>query len=168
MSSRRSGGVRSITRVKLTTSLAAVRPAMPASSTIRAGRDRLAAAAAPSIAPRALAPASPSIARSARSSGSSASAAQAGPASARQAVARAAPLVPAASSEPPASATLIARPGRRSKRLSRFAPPAVRPVLSTTSAGDPPSSAAADSPAEPMPAIFTAPLVTWPLARAPR
>ena len=71
MSSQRSAGVRSITLVKLTFSLAAVSPAIPASSAIRAGRDRP-AAEAPSIAPSAFAPASPSMARSPRSSGSSA------------------------------------------------------------------------------------------------
>ena len=72
MSSQRSGGVRSITLVKLTTSLAAVSPMIPASSAIRAGRGRRAAAAVPSMAPSALAPASPSMARSPRSSPSSA------------------------------------------------------------------------------------------------
>src|SRR5207248_6941829 len=53
MSSRRSAGVRSITAVKLTTSLAAVRPMIPARRAARAGRGRLAAAAAPSMAPTA-------------------------------------------------------------------------------------------------------------------
>ena len=42
--------------------------------------------------------------------------------------------------------TLIARPGRRSKRLSRFAPPAMRPALIATSAGPPPASSAAPRP----------------------
>jgi len=59
--SQRSAGVRSITLVKLTFSLAAVSPAIPASSAIRAGRGSP-AAEAPSIAPSAFAPASPSIA----------------------------------------------------------------------------------------------------------
>src|SRR5208282_3674956 len=48
ISSHRKAGVRSITLVKLTFSLAAVRPVIPASSATRAGRGRP-AAAAPSI-----------------------------------------------------------------------------------------------------------------------
>ena len=59
-----------------------------------------------------------------------------GPASRRRA-ARAAGRAPRPRSAPADSgrATLIARPGRRSKRLSRFAPPATRPALTATSAG---------------------------------
>ena len=77
MSSQFSAGVRAITLVKLTFSLAAVSPAIPASSAILAGRDSP-AAEAPSMAPSAFAPASPSMARSPRSSGSSASPAPSG------------------------------------------------------------------------------------------
>src|SRR6266699_3191907 len=159
MSSQCSAGVRSITLVKLTFSLAAVSPAIPASSAIRTGRDRP-AAEAPSIAPSAFAPASPSIARSPRSSGSSA----------RAAVRGAATLSwPAAPSRAPeAAATLMARPGRRSNRLSRFAPPATRPALMTTSAGEPPASAALMTPVTPIPPSFTAPVVTSPCRSAPR
>ncbi len=123
MSSQRSGAVRSITLVKLTTSLAAVSPMMPVSSATRAARGRPAAAAVPSRAPSAFAPASPSMARSPRSSPSSASAAPTGTA-ASGADAGAA----AASSPPLATVTLLARPGRRSNRLTRLAPmPAMRP-----------------------------------------
>src|SRR5580704_18537998 len=77
ISSERRAGVRSITLVKLTFSLAAVSPVIPASSAIRAGRGRP-AAAVPSMAPSAFAPQSPSMARSARSSGSSVTAAARG------------------------------------------------------------------------------------------
>ena len=70
-------GVRSITLVKLTFSLAAVSPVIPASSAIRAVRGSP-AAAAPSMAPSAFAPQSPSMARSPRSSGSRARAAASG------------------------------------------------------------------------------------------
>ena len=159
MSSQRSAGVRSITLVKLTFSLAAVSPAIPASSAIRAGRDRP-AAEAPSIAPSALAPASPSMARSPRSSGSRASAAASGAATLSW---PAAPIM-----APEATATLMARPGRRSNRLSRFAPPATRPALMTMSAGEPPASAALKMPVAPMPPSFTAPVVTSPCRSAPR
>ena len=105
-----------------------------------AGRGRLAAAAAPSMAPSALAPASPSIARSPRSSPSSASAAPSGIAPARPAgqatgartgpAGRGAPVPGACrGGEQPArqGPTLIARPGRRSNRFSRLAPPAISP-----------------------------------------
>ena len=159
MSSQFSAGVRAITLVKLTFSLAAVSPAIPASSAIRAGRGSP-AAEAPSIAPSAFAPASPSMARSPRSSGSSASAAPSGAAT---------PSCPAAPSRAPeAAATLMARPGRRSNRLSRFAPPATRPALRITSAGEPPASAALTIPVTPMPPSFTAPVVTSPCRSAPR
>ena len=209
MSSHRRAGVRSITAVKLTTSLAAVRPVIAASNASLAGRDRLAAAATPSRAPSALAPASPSIARSPRSSGSSAiaapsgaatvsrapgpgsgSSAAPGPAAAPGPMAapslaivpgpadvpgpvaapwRAGPRrAPAARSAPLASATLSARPGRRSKRFSRLAPPATSPALMATSAGPPPSSAADARPVAPIPPSLTAPVVTSPLASAPR
>src|SRR5215469_15680346 len=166
MSSHRSAGVRSITAVKLTFSLAAVSPAIPASSATRAGLERLAAAATPRSAPSALAPASPSIARSPRSSPSSASAAPSGAATAWPAPRRVPVPCPAgaaaARSTPPAKATLMARPGRRSNRFSRLAPPATRPALIATSAGAPPSTAAATSPVPPMPPSLTAPVVTSP------
>ena len=70
--------------------------------------------------------------------------------------------LPAAISAADRAATLIARPGRRSKRLSRFAPPAIRPALMTTSAGSPPSSRAAPTPVAASPASLTAPVVTSP------
>src|SRR5215472_17406383 len=124
MSSHRSAGVCSITPVKLTTSLAAVSPMTAARTATLAGRGRAAAAAAPSMAPSALAPASPSIARSPRSSGSTASAAPTGGAAASLPAGEAAP-----STVPAARVTLMARPGRRSNRFSRFAPPATRPAL---------------------------------------
>src|SRR5207342_1770758 len=60
MSSQFSAGVRAITLVKLTFSLAAVMPTMAASKVMRADRGRQ-DAEAPSIAPSAFAPASPSI-----------------------------------------------------------------------------------------------------------
>jgi len=169
MSSHRKAGVRSMTAVKLTTSLAAVRPVIAASRASRTGRDRLAAAATPSNAPSALAPASPSIARSPRSSGSRAAAAPSGAATAGRAPARdGPPRAPTASSVPLARATLRARPGRRSNRFSRFAPPATSPALTATSAGPPPSSMADTRPVAPMPPSLTAPVVTSPWARAPR
>src|SRR5260370_35651080 len=90
ISSQRSAGVRSITLVKLTFSLAAGRPVVPASSAIRIGRGRP-AAAAPSMAPSAFAPQSPRMARSARYSGSSVTAAARGGSGARPAVSRGAP-----------------------------------------------------------------------------
>ncbi len=180
MSSQFSGGVRAITLVKLTFSLAAVSPATTPSAVIRAGRGSDAAAATPSIAPSALAPLSPSIDRSPRSSGSSAAAAPAGAAAAARACG------PARASARLASApTLIARPGRRSNRFIRFALAATSAALTPTSAirrgadGTGPgtalrplprqsSSSAAASPAAPIPAILIAPVVTSPLASAPR
>ena len=71
-SSSRSTGVRWITWVKLTFSLAAVSPASTASSAARPSGPVRAASATPSSAPSAFAPLSPSITRSSRSSGSSA------------------------------------------------------------------------------------------------
>ena len=135
-----------------------------ASTAMRPERGRLAAAAAPSMAPRALAPQSPSMARSPRSSPASARAAPTGiPAVA------AAPGGPATAISPPArDATLMARPGRRSNRLSRLAPPAIRPAFTAASTGLPPRTALAASPVAPMPPILTAPVVTSPWARAPR
>src|SRR6266536_1047461 len=164
MSSQRSGGVRSITLVKLTTSLAAVSPRTPASAATRADRGSVAAAAVPSSAPRAFAPASPSMACSPRSSGSSAMAAPAGAAAAQRAAARCAGPAPgpAASMAAAAIVTLMARPGRRSNRLSRFALPAVRTELMTMSAAEPPSSALAATPLVPIPPILSAPLVSSP------
>src|SRR5690349_19159612 len=159
MSSQFSAGVRAITLVKLTFSLAAVSPAIPASSTILAGWDRP-AAEAPSIAPSAFAPASPSMARSPRSSGSKASAAPSGAATLSW------PVTP--SRAPEAAATLMARPGRRSNRFSRFVPPATSPALMTTSAGEPPASTAVASPVTPIPPSLTAPVVTSPCRSAPR
>ena len=159
MSSQFSAGVRAITLVKLTFSLAAVSPAIPASKVMRPGRDSP-AAEAPSMAPSAFAPASPSMARSPRSSGSSASAAPSGAAT------LSCPAAP--SKTPEAAATLMARPGRRSNRLSRFALPATRPVLRITSTGEPPASAALTTPVTPMPPSFTAPVVTSPCRSAPR
>src|SRR6516164_9843446 len=169
MSSHRKAGVRSMTAVKLTTSLAAVSPVIAASRTSRAGRDRLVAAATPSSAPSALAPASPSIARSPRSSGSRAAAAPSGAATADSApTGDRPPRAPPASSVPLARATFRARPGRRSNRFSRLAPPAASPALIATSAGPPPSSRADPRPVAPMPPSLTAPVVTSPWARAPR
>src|ERR1700691_2856744 len=169
MSRRCSSGVCAMTLVKLTFSLAAVRPVIAARTVTLAARGSVAAAAAPSMPPSALAPESPSIARSPRSSGSTESAAPTG------AAAPAAPAEVTPSAAPAASATLIARPGRRSNKVSRVAPPATRPVLITTSTADPPpapwpepTSTLAASPVAPIPTIFTAPLVTSPLARAPR
>ena len=166
MSSQRRAGVRSITLVKLTSSLAAVSPVIPASSAIRAGRGRP-AAAAPSMAPSAFAPQSPSMARSPRSSGSRVSAA-ASAAPRRRRGGRSA-SAPAAISAPEATATLMARPGRRSNRLSRLAPPATRPALMTTIGERRPRPARRwRSPVAPMPPSLTAPVVTSPWRRAPR
>ena len=75
-------------------------------------------------------------------------------------------LIP--SGTPAARATLRARPGRRSNRFIRFADPATRAALIATSTAGPPCSTAAATPVAPMPPIFTAPVVTWPCARAPR
>ena len=161
MSSQRSGGVRSITLVKLTTSLAAVSPAIPASTAIRAGRGRLAAAAVPSRAPSALAPASPSMARSARSS----------------------PSRPEGRAE--RDRGLLRRGGGeqragRGGHLDGPAGPQVEQVDQVgaardearvdqqQSAGPSPSSALTASPVAPMPPSLTAPVVTSPCASAPR
>ena len=86
----------------------------------------------PSRAPSALAPQSPSITRSPRSAGSTASggAQRAGDQPARP-VRRGWPRRPAA------TPALPARPGRRSSRLTRFAVPATRPVVSTPSTSAP-------------------------------
>src|SRR5579859_5356832 len=164
MSSQRRADVRSITLVKLTFSLAAVRPVIPASRAIRAGRGRP-AAATPSMAPSAFAPQSPSMARSARSSGRRLSPAASGAATSARRPPR---DPPAASSAPEATATLTARPGRRSNRLSRFAPPATSAPLMTTSTGAPPASAALATPVTPMPPSLIAPVVISPRRRAPR
>ncbi len=75
---------------------------------------------------------------------------------------------PAPISAPEATATLMARPGRRSNRLSRFAPPATSPALMTTSAGEPPASTALTIPVTPMPPSLTVPVVTSPFRKAPR
>ena len=174
MSSQFSAGVRAITLVKLTFSLASVSPAMAQKTASLAVLGSVAAAVTPSIAPSAFAPQSPSIARSPRSSGSSAAAAPAGAAS--PALARG----PArASPAEPSSVTLTARPGRRSNRFSRFAAPAISPAFTPVSAARArrlvpltswrqSSSRAPASPAAPIPAILTAPVVTSPLASAPR
>jgi hypothetical protein len=165
MSSQFSGGVAAMTLVKLTFSLATVSATIPASRQARAVLGSVRAAAAPSIAPSALAPASPSIARSPRSSGSSASAAPTGAATACGPDARASP---AAMRAAVSVATLMARPGRRSKRLSRFAPPAISPALMAMSAGSPPSSRAAPRPVTARPASLIVPVVTSPCRSAPR
>ncbi len=175
MSTLRSGPVRSITLVKLTFSLAAVRPTTTASAPSLAPRGSL-AAAVPSMAPSAFAPASPSIERSPRSSGSNAAAADSGAAQAAR------PSRDGARSAPVSSATLMARPGRRSNRFRRLAPPAMRPALMRVSAtvsraggasaaspapGAGPAISAAASPVAPIPAILTAPVVSSPLRSAP-
>ena len=132
MSSQFKAGVRAITLVKLTFSLAAVSAATAPRTTSLVGRRSDDAAATPIIAPIALAPLSPSIARSPRSSGSSAAAAPTGAASSALAIGPRRPSAALASSE-----TLIARPGRRSNRFSRFALPATRPALIAMSAARP-------------------------------
>ncbi len=175
MSAHRSGAVRSMTLVKLTTSLAAVSAAIAARAAILVRLPSDMAAAVPSIAPSPFAPASPSIDRSARSSGRSAPAAASG-------AAVAGPSAPPATSRAPATpATLMARPGRRSKRFRTLAPPAIRPALMTMSAAArarrrPGSAAlssalaainAATTPVTPMPTSLTAPVVSSPWDSAP-
>ena len=158
-----------MTLVKLTFSLATVSATIPASRPARADRGSELAAAAPSIAPSALAPASPAWpARpgpraAARGPRQAARRPRRGPADRSGP-----PAPPAAISPADNAATLTARPGRRSKRLSRLAPPAISPALMITSVRLPPSSRPPASPVAASPASLTLPVVTSPWASAPR
>ncbi|QVJ02606.1 hypothetical protein KGD82_09500 [Nocardiopsis eucommiae] len=160
-SSRFNTGTRSITWEKLVRSLARVRPTTAPSRARRTGRGARAAAATPRAAPSALAPASPSIERSASSSGSrAAEAPSTGPSSGAAGEASAGAEA--------SSANFTARPGRRSKRLTRLALAAIRAPSTRVSSGPRRSRYAEASPVAPIPAILTAPVVTSPWANAPR
>src|SRR5690625_2223151 len=160
-----------MTSLKLIRSLASVRATSVPRCTIRAPVPSRATSDTPTRAPRVLAPVSPSIARSPRSSGSAAAAAP-------TAAATGTPRRPQASGRC-ASTTFPARPGRRSNRFTTFACPAIAapPASTPTSRVTRPArlvvvvgghAAADSSPARPMPAILTAPVVSSPRDSDPR
>src|SRR5215213_11256996 len=164
-SSQRSVGLRSMTAVKLTRSLARFSPTTARRTASFAGRGSQAAATVPTAAPSAFAPQSPSMDLSRRSLGRH-------PVAAPSTDAAPTPTSPAAS----AIVTLAARPGRRSQRFVKFAVPAISAVSIDPSARriTPPAPDAwprtmlAVAALSPTPAIFTVPLVTVPERSAAR
>ena len=134
MSSQCSGGVPWMTLVKLTISLAAVSATIPASAAIRpagAGsppRRRRAWPRGRWLRRRPAWPAPPgprAPARAPRPAGPGPRGRRPAPARDDQQAAR------------QGQRTLMARPGRKSNRLSRLAPPAIRPAFTATSSGPP-------------------------------
>ena len=171
--------MRAITRVKETRSLVRIKAVPARAAAVRTARPGWAARAAPTRAPRALEPVSPSMVSSMRSSGRAATAVPSTPA-ARILAASALGRRSASRGALRAAAAFRARPGRRSSKLRTFAQAATSTALvaaSTAVAHGPRAPTALRWRArstpetrapEPMTAILMTPVVTRPRARAPR